>query len=78
MSHCFPLFAIQGNPSTPFMIIRYGGTYLEANLAQRPVGFQRRQVAYSCLGEEMQERVATMQGDDLHARRVQYLVYHRV
>jgi hypothetical protein len=78
MSHVFPLFVIQGNPSTPFMIIRYGEAYLEANLVQRPVGCQHRQGAYSCLGEGMQERVATTQGDDLHARQVQYLVYHRV
>jgi hypothetical protein len=60
------------------MIIGYGEAYLEANLVQRPVGFQRHQVAYSCLGEGMQGRVATTQGDDLHALQVQYLAYHRV
>jgi hypothetical protein len=60
------------------MITHCVGIYLEVSLVQRLVDFQRHQDAYSYLGEGMQERVATMLGDDLHARLVQYLGYHRV
>jgi hypothetical protein len=60
------------------MIIGYGEAYLEANLVQRPVGCPRRQDDDLSLLKGMQEHAATTQGDDLRARLVQYLGYHRV